>query len=316
MKIVVVDGFTINPGDLNWEAFRALGELTVFERSSFEEGIERLSDADIAIVNKVKINEELLSQCPKLKFIALTATGYNNIDIEAITKYKVLVSNVKHYGSYAVAQHTLALLLEITNHVAFHHQRVKEGAWGKVSDFCLWEKPLTELYGKTFGVVGWGSIGMKAGAMAHAMGMKVIFWSRTPKTSDFAQVCNSIEEVLDHSDVLSLHCYETPETHHLIRKENIAKMKPGAILLNTARGGLVHESDLKEALINGKIAAAGLDVLSAEPPVNGNILIETPNCIITPHNAWAAKETRARLMQLALENTQAFIWGKPQNLIV
>jgi glycerate dehydrogenase len=315
MKIVVVDGYTINPGDLNWDAFKVLGELEVFDRSTAEEAIERLHDADIAVVNKVKINEELLSKCPNLKFIALTATGYNNIDIKSIKKHHILVANVTHYGSHAVAQHTIALLLEITNSVGLHHQSVINGDWSKINDFCFWKQPLTELYGKTFGVIGWGSIGMKAGSIAHAMGMKVIFWSRTSKSSDFAQACTTIEEVLEQSDVLSLHCYETPETQHLIREENIQKMKTGVILLNTARGGLVNEYDLKEALISGKIAAAGLDVLSEEPPKQGNILINTPNCIITPHNAWAAKETRARLMQLAFENTKAFISGNPKNLI-
>lgn len=315
MKIVVLDGYTLNPGDLSWEPLYALGETEIFERSNRPEAIDRAKDAEILLVNKVVIDADFLEKCPRLKFIAVSATGYNNLDIKALREKNILSSNVNNYGSHAVAQHSIALLLSLCNAIIPHHQAVKDGEWGKVQDFCMWKQSMTELYNKTIGIIGWGSIGSKVGAIAHAMGMNVIYWSRSSHTSTFAQQKENIDEVLSMADVISLHCFDTPETHHIIREENIDKMKTGVFIINTARGGLVNESDLKDALLSGKIAGAGLDVLSEEPPKNSNLLFGISNCIITPHNAWAPVETRNRLLQMTIENINAFINGSPQNLI-
>jgi glycerate dehydrogenase len=314
LKIVVIDGYTINPGDLDWTELEALGKLIVYDRSSPEEAALRLSDADIVLANKVRFDEALLSQLPRLKYISLSATGYNNLDIPSLKRHGVLASNVSGYGAHAVAQHTIALLLELTNKVAHHHQKVREGAWAAVDDFCYWDQPMTELYGLTMGIIGWGEIGSRVGAVAHALGMKVIFHNRSAKESDFAQQLE-LESIWTESDVISLHCTLNEDTDRIIRQESLSKMKDGVCILNTSRGGLIDETALLEALDSGKIMGAGLDVLTVEPPKGGNSLIAHPNCIITSHNAWAPKATRQRLLKMAIDNIRSFMEGEPKHLI-
>jgi glycerate dehydrogenase len=314
LNIVVIDGYTINPGDLDWNELEALGNLTVYDRSSPEEAAQRLADADIVLANKVRFDEALLSQLPRLKYISLSATGYNNLDIPSLKKHGVLASNVSGYGAHAVAQHSIALLLELTNKVAHHHQKVREGAWATVDDFCYWDQPMTELYGLTMGIIGWGEIGSRVGAVAHALGMKVIFNNRSPKESTFAQQLD-LEIIWTESDVISLHCTLNEDTDRIICQDSLTKMKKGVYILNTSRGGLIDESALLTALNSGKVSGAGLDVLTVEPPKDGNPLITHPNCIITSHNAWAPRATRKRLLHMAVDNIRSFMDGQPQHLI-
>jgi glycerate dehydrogenase len=313
-NIVVIDGYTINPGDLDWSKLEAIGHLSVYDRSTPEEAVLRLQDADVVLVNKVRFDEALVSQLPRLKFIALSATGYNNLDIPLLQKYGIAASNVSGYGSYAVAQHTIALLLALCNGVAQHHSAVQQGAWARVDDFCFWNREMTELFGRTMGIIGWGEIGSKVGAIAQAMGMRVIFYSPTSKSSTIAEQV-TLEQVWEDSDVISLHCILHEKTQHMIRRESLMAMKRGVFLLNTSRGGLIDELALLEALDSGQVAGAGLDVLSVEPPKAGNILIGHPKCIITPHNAWAPKATRQRLLNMAADNVSAFLSGHPKNLL-
>jgi glycerate dehydrogenase len=314
LNIVVIDGYTINPGDLDWSELAALGNLTVYDRSSPEEAAQRLADADIVLANKVRFDETLLSKLPRLKYISLSATGYNNLDVPSLQKHDILASNVSGYGAHAVAQHSIALLFELTNRVAHHHQKVREGAWGAVDDFCFWDQPMTELFGLTMGIIGWGAIGSRVGAIAHALGMKVIFHNRSAKDCDFAEQV-SLENIWRESDVISLHCTLNEDTDRIIREGSLVKMKAGVILLNTSRGGLIDESALLAALDSGKVSGAGLDVLSVEPPKNGNPLIDHPKCIITSHNAWAPRATRQRLLKMAVDNIRSFMDGQPQHLI-
>lgn len=315
MKIVVIDGYTLNPGDLQLDELMKLGEVQIYDRSESDEIISRLSDAEIAVVNKVTFDESVLSQLPQLKYIAVTATGYNNLDISALKKYGVHASNVSNYGTHAVAQHTFALLLEICNQVALHHQACLDGQWYQTKDFCFWNTPMIELYGKKMGIIGLGNIGLQTARLAQAFGMEVWYHSRSDKNIDGMKYVSTPEEIFKQCDVISLHCSLNESTEHLIRKETLKYFLPHAILLNTSRGGLIHEKDLVSALDKGQLYAAGLDVLSVEPPKEYQDLIHHPKCIVTPHNAWAPKETRQRLLDMAIDNIKSFIEGNPKNLI-
>lgn len=315
MNIVVIDGYSINPGDLTWDSLKRFGNLSIYDRCSYEEAAERLKNADIAVVNKVRFDRELIDKLDRLKFISLTATGYNNLDVNYLREKGIAAANVSGYGSFAVAQHSIALLLELANKISQHAEEVKAGEWAKVNDFCFWTAPMTELYGLKMGIVGWGGIGSQVGKIAAALGMEVQFYSRTQKQNAGAIQVESIETLFRTSDVISLHCLLNDETQELINEESIAWMKPNAFIINTSRGGLINEKALFDALNKGKISGAGLDVLSLEPPKNGNILIGAHNCIITPHNAWSPRATRQRLMTMAEENISAFLDGKMQNLV-
>lgn len=315
MNIVVIDGQTLNPGDLNLERLAELGNLKVYDTSTPEEAVERLKDADIAVINKVVVNKELIDQLPKLKYIAVTATGYNNIDVSYLQEKGILASNVANYGSHAVAQHAFALLLEITNLVALHHQACKDGQWNKSESFCFWNQPMTELYGKTLGIIGLGHIGLQTAKIGQAFGMNVLYHSRTDKKVEGMTFVSNPNEIFKQSDVISLHCILNEQTEKIINKQSLQLFKPQAILINTSRGGLIDEVDLLDALNQGLLAGVGLDVLAVEPPQEVNPLIHHERCVVTPHNAWAALETRQRLLDIAIDNIQSYLNNKPQNLI-
>ena len=316
MNIVILDGYTLNPGDQNWAPVNALGKVTVYDRSSPDQIIERAIDADAVLVNKVILNESVLSQLPKLRYIGVCATGYNNININSTNKYGIVVTNVKAYGPASVAQHTFALLLALVNHIELHSQSVRNGDWAASEDFCYWKTPLVELAGKTIGLVGLGDIGSQVAKIASAFGMKVIAYRKNPEqthNTDIEMV--SMKTLFKQSDVISLHCPLTEETKDLINAERLLWMKPTAYLLNTGRGPLINEEDLANALKNKTIAGAGLDVLSCEPPRTDNPLITAPNCVITPHIAWASFEARKRLLQMVADNLSAFMEGEATNVV-
>lgn len=316
MNIVILDGYTLNPGDQDWSPIHALGNVTIYDRSAPDQIVERARDADAVLVNKVVLNETILSQLPKLRYIGVCATGYNNIDTVSTEKHGIIVTNVKAYGPASVAQHTFALLLALVNHIELHSQSVANGDWSASADFCYWKTPLVELAGKTMGLVGLGDIGSQVAQIALAFGMKVIAYRKNPEQTqnpDITMVC--LEELFRQSDVVSLHCPLTPDTKHLINNERLSWMKPTSFLLNTGRGPLIQEKDLAEALKNKTIAGAGLDVLSSEPPTADNPLLSAPNCVITPHIAWASFEARKRLLQMVADNLGAFIGGTPTNIV-
>jgi glycerate dehydrogenase len=316
MKIVVLDGYTLNPGDLDWEPVRQLGELTVYDRSAPSEIQERAAGADIVFVNKVILNAETLENLPTLKYIGVMATGFNNVDIVTAKSKGIVVTNVRAYGAASVAQHTFALLLALTNHLELHGQSVMRGEWVTSPDFCYTLTPLTELAGKTMGLVGLGDIGSHVARIARAFDMGVIAYRKNPaQTTDSEIEMVSLDELFERSDVVSLHCPLTEETKGIINSERLATMKSNAILLNTGRGPLINELELAEALEKGTIGGAGLDVLSVEPPSAANPLLSAPNCLITPHIAWASFEARQRLMKMAAENLMAFTAGKPTNVV-
>jgi glycerate dehydrogenase len=316
MKIVILDGYTLNPGDLDWAPLHQLGNVTVYDRSREDEIVERAADAEIILVNKVVLSEKILDQLPNVKYIGVMATGFNNIDVAAAQKHNITVTNVKAYGPASVAQQTFALLLALVNHAELHSQSVFNGEWVSSPDFCYWKTPLTELAGKTIGLVGLGDIGAQVAKIALAFGMKVIAYRKNPartENDDIKMV--ALEELFRRSDVVSLHCPLTEETKGLINAERLSWMKPNAVVLNTGRGPLINEAELAEALRNGTIAGAGLDVLSVEPPKPDNPLLLAPNCIITPHVAWATFEARKRLLQMVADNLESFIAGKPKNVV-
>jgi len=316
MNIVILDGYTLNPGDQDWAPVHALGNVTIYDRSTPEEIVKKAIEADAVLVNKVVLNEAILSQLPKLKYIGVCATGYNNIDIKTTRQRGIIVTNVKAYGPASVAQHTFALLLALVNHVELHSQSVLNGDWSVSADFCYWKTPLVELSGKTIGLIGLGDIGSQVARIASAFGMNVIAYRKNPGQTDNPDIqMVSLEEVFRQSDVLSLHCPLTEETKNLINKERLSWMKPTAYLLNTGRGPLINEAELAEALKNKIIAGAGLDVLSSEPPASDNPLLSAPNCIITPHIAWASFEARKRLLQMAADNLSTFKNGNPTNVV-
>ncbi|MBE9465474.1 D-2-hydroxyacid dehydrogenase [Dyadobacter subterraneus] len=316
MNIVILDGYTLNPGDLDWAPISNLGNTTIYDRSTADEIVERAKDADVVLVNKVILNDTLLSQLPKLKYIGVCATGYNNIDIVSTKKHGIIVTNVKAYGPASVAQHTFALLLALVNRIETHSQSVFQGEWSASADFAYWKTPLVELSGKTMGLIGLGDIGSQVAGIALAFGMKVIAYRKNPGQTNNPDIeMVSLEELFKNSDVISLHCPLTDETKNIINKNSLSSMKPGSYLLNTGRGPLINEEDLAKALADKTIAGAGLDVLSTEPPVSSNPLLSAPNCVITPHIAWASFESRKRLLQMVADNLKSFSQGNPVNTV-
>lgn len=324
MKIVEMDGYAANPGDISWEPWKYIVspdgtkcEFTVYDRTPAELVVERAKDADIVITNKVVFSDEVMAQLPKLKYIGVLATGYNVVDIEAACKRGITVTNIPAYSTMSVAQTAIAHLLNITNNVAGHSASVHNGDWKNGPDFSYSVSPLTEVAGLTFGIVGLGNTGKATAKVANALGMNIIaFTSKAQKDlPDYIKKVETIEDLFKESDVLSLHCPLTPSTHHIVNKEHLALMKPSAIIINTGRGPLVDEEALAEALREGKLRAAGVDVLTEEPPRNDSPLLHIDNCHITPHVAWATFEARKRLMDIAVKNIEAFIKGEPQNVI-
>lgn len=317
MKIIVLDGNTINPGDLSWSALEQLGELTVYERTDKEEVFARAEAAEILITNKTPITGEVMEKLPALKFISVLATGYNIVDIDAARHLGIQVCNVPGYSTASVVQLTFAFILEFTHHVQGHSDGVHAGKWTASKDFCYWDYPLVELEGKTLGIIGFGDIGKRVADVASAFGMKIIAHSRTQSDqsnrSNFRWV--SLDELFSQSDVVSLHCPLTENTKGLINEGNLKKMKPTSFLVNTSRGTLVVEKDLANALNEGRIAGAGIDVLSSEPPAADNPLLHAKNCFVTPHIAWASLEARTRLMRETVENVDAYLAGVSRNKV-
>ena len=317
MKIVVLDGYTENPGDLSWAPFEQFGQLKVYDRTgSEEEVIERIGDAELVLVNKVPITKKVIDACPNLKFISVLATGYNVIDYKYAAEKGIPVSNVPTYGTAAVGQFAIALLLEICHHVAHHSDAVHSGRWETCPDWCFWDHPMIELAGKTMGIIGFGRIGQTTARIAKAMGMKILAYSRSIR-EDGKELADyvGLDELLASSDVIVLHCPLFPETEGIINKENIAKMKNGVIIINNSRGQLVVEQDLADAFNSGKVYAAGLDVVSTEPIKADNPLLKAKNCFITPHISWAPKESRQRIMDISYANVKAFLSGSPENVV-
>ena len=319
MKIVVLDGYTENPGDLSWGRLEELGEFIVYDRSSLtdeDEAIARIGEAEIVITNKTPITKRVLDSCPSIRYIGVLATGYNVVDYAYAAKKGIPVTNVPGYGTDTVAQFTFALLLEICHHVAHHSEAVHAGRWEQSPDFCFCDYPQIELAGKTMGIIGFGRIGQKVGTIAKAFGMKVLAHSSHEYESGKAiGTYVNLDTLLAESDVISLHCPLFPETEGIINQATIAKMKDGVILLNNGRGPLVVEQDLADALNSGKIQAAAVDVVSAEPIKGDNPLLTAKNCFITPHIAWATKEARQRIMDCAVNNVKAFLSGAPENVV-
>lgn len=315
MKIVVLDGHTLNPGDLSWAALQALGTCEIHDRTPPDHVAARCADAEVVVTNKALVPREVIAALPRLRFIAVTATGFNIVDAAAARERGIPVSNVPLYGTRAVAQFTIAMLLELCHHVGAHSDSVRAGDWVKSADWCYARFPLLELDGLTLGVVGWGRIGQATADIARAMGMKIIAASRTPKPPRDGVEFVDTDTLFRRADVVSLHCPLTPETKNLVNAERLALMKPTALLLNTSRGPLLDETAVADALNSGRLAAAGLDVLSSEPPKADNPLLTARNCLITPHQAWAAKAARARLMETTVTNVRAFLAGTPQNVV-
>jgi glycerate dehydrogenase len=319
MKIVVLDGYTENPGDLSWDELKKLGQVTIYDRTALhdeDEVIKRIGDAEMVYTNKTPITKKVIDACPKMKFISMLATGYNVVDYQYAKEKGIPVTNVPAYGTASVSQYSIALLLEICHHIGHHSDSVHAGNWAKCIDWCYWDYPLIELDGKTIGIIGFGRIGQKEGRIAKALGMKVLAYDVYPNASgkEIAEYVD-LDTLLAKSDVITLHCNLTPENTAFINKASIAKMKDGVILINNARGQLINEQDVADALNSGKMAAAGLDVVYTEPIKSDNPLLKAKNCIITPHISWAPKESRQRIMDCAVENGRAYIAGKPINVV-
>ena len=316
-KMVIIDGYVENPGDLSWAGIEALGELRVYDRcpDDDDEIIRRIGDAEILIANKTRVSRKVI-ESTNIKYITVLATGYNVIDVACARERGISVSNVPGYGTASVAQFAIALLLEICSRVAHHSDAVHQGRWESSPDWTFWDYPLIELAGKTMGIIGFGSIGQSVGRIAKAMGMRVITHSRSVK-EEGKQIAEyvDLDTLFRESDVISLHCPLFPETKEIINKNNIAKMKDGVIIINNSRGGLVVEQDLADALNSGKVAAAGLDVVSEEPIKGTNPLLTAKNCFITPHISWAPKESRQRIMDTTIENIESYLAGKPKHVV-
>jgi glycerate dehydrogenase len=317
LSIVVLDGHALNPGDLSWDALRALGNLQVFDRTPEGQVVSRARDAEIVLTNKTRVIADVLKQLPKLRYIGVLATGYDVVDLNAARGRNIPVTNIPVYGTASVAQFTFALLLELCHHVALHSDAARAGEWSRSVDFSFWKTPLIELAGRTIGIVGFGQIGRRVGEIAAAMEMRVIasdaVRTATPSWQGF-RWCE-IDRLLAESDVVSLHCPLLPDTRGMINASSIAKMKPGAFVLNVARGPLVVEQDLADALNSGRLAGAAVDVLSGEPPPADNPLLRAKNCLVTPHIAWATREARTRLLNTAIFNLRAFLDGHPVNVV-
>jgi glycerate dehydrogenase len=317
MNIVILDSFAANPGDLSWQPLSAIGELTVYDFTRPDELLERAKNADILITNKVLIKAEHLQLLPRVRYIGILATGYNNVDIEAARQRGIIVTNIPAYSTSSVAQLAIAHLLHIANNVAAHDAAVHRGEWGTCHDFTFTLTPQMELADKVFAIVGLGNTGKATAEIAHAFGMKVIAYTSKQQSElpIYINKVETLEQLFREADVLSLHCPLTPTTKHIINREHLAWMKSSAIIINTGRGPLIDEQALADALNRGSIYAAGIDVLTEEPPVNGSPLLTAKNCHITPHIAWATLAARQRLMHIALENVKAFLQGRPQNVV-
>lgn len=319
MKIVVLDGYTENPGDLSWGELEKLGEVTVYDRTSYVDApiiAERIGDAEIVVMNKTPISKETLDKCPNIKLIAVLATGYNVVDYEYAKEKEIPVVNVPTYGTQIVGQYAVGLLMEICSHYGHHDQTVKEGKWENNADWCYWDYPMIELYGKIAGIVGLGRIGQATAKILNALDMKVLAYDAFQseagkKLAEYVE----LDELLTKSDVIFLHCPLFPSTEGIINKENIEKMKDGVIIINNSRGQLVVEQDLADALNSGKVYAAGLDVVSTEPIKSDNPLLKAKNCLITPHISWAAQASRQRIMDITVDNVKAFLAGEPVNVV-
>ncbi len=319
MKIVVLDGFTENPGDLSWEGLEAFGEVTVYDRTAYQESpliAERIGDAEIVVINKTPISRETIDRCPGIRLIAVLATGYNVVDYAYANEKGIPVVNVPAYGTMSVSQYSIALLLEICHHIGHHSASVHAGKWAGNVDWCYWDYPLIELDGKTMGIIGFGRIGQAEGRVAKALGMRVLACDVHPTDAgrEIGEYV-TLDRLLAESDVITLHCNLTPENTGLINRETIAKMRDGAILINNARGQLIVEQDVADALNSGKLAGAALDVVYTEPIREDNPLLKARNCIITPHISWAPKESRQRIMDCTVSNIRAFLEGKPVNVV-
>ncbi len=319
MKIVVLDGYTENPGDLSWDELAKLGELKVYDRISYEESpiiAETIGDAEIVLTNKTPISKETIDKCTNMKLIAVLATGYNVVDYNYAKEKGIAVANVPTYGTQIVGQYAVGLLMEICSHYGHHDQTVKAGQWENNQDWCYWDYPMIELYGKTAGIIGLGRIGQATAKILNAMDMKVLAYDAYPseagkKLAEYVE----LDKLLAESDVIFLHCPLFPETEGIINKENIAKMKDGVIIINNSRGQLVVEQDLADALNSGKVYAAGLDVVSTEPIKGNNPLLKAKNTIITPHISWAAQASRQRIMDITVKNVKAYLAGSPVNVV-
>lgn len=317
MKIVILDARALNPGDLSYDCIHQFGDVTLYQRTDSEaEAIQRIGDSEIVLVNKVPITETVLAACPNIRLICVQATGYNIVDVDACARRGIPVTNVPSYGTAAVAQFTMALMLEMCHRIGLHNHSVHQGDWAKAETFCYWLTPQMELAGKTLGIIGFGRIGRAVGQLAKAFGMKVIAYNRSQceegrKIAEYVD----LDTIFTQSDIISLHCPQTAETEKLINAETLAKMKDGAMLVNTARGGLVDENALVDALESGKLRYAAVDVVSQEPMPLDNPLLKTRKCIITPHIAWAPVESRQRLLDTVVENIRCFLEGKPQNVV-
>ena len=317
MKIGVLDGYTLNPGDISWEGMEAFGEVTVYDRTKAEEVVERIGDAEVVYTNKTPITKETMDACPGMKFIGVLATGYNIVDVAAAKEKGIPVSNIPTYGTAAVSQFAIALLLELCHHIGEHSDAVKAGEWTSNPDWCFWKYPLVELAGKNMGIIGFGRIGQDTGKIAQAHGMKVLAYDAFKRPELESDTCKyvDLDTLLAQSDVISLHCPLFPDREGIINKDTIAKMKDGVMIINDPRGPLIVEQDLRDALDSGKVAGAALDVVSTEPIQMDNPLLGAKNVILTPHIAWAPKESRQRLMDIAVDNLKCYVDGKPQNVV-
>jgi glycerate dehydrogenase len=315
MKIVVLDGFALNPGDLSWDELKSLGDCEIYDRTPPKEVVVRARGAEIVLTNKTPVTRESILSLPRLKYVGVLATGYNIVDVAAARERNIPITNVPTYGTKSVAQHTFALLLELTQHVGHHAQTVRDGRWTISPDWCYWDHPLIELDGLKMGLIGYGRIGRTVADLALAFGMQVLAVSTTPKPAAPGVQFVDLETIFRQSDIVSLHCPLTPQTNNLVNKKRLTLMKSTAFLLNTSRGPLIDEAALAEALNSGRIAGAGLDVLSVEPPPADNPLLQAKNCLITPHTAWATRAARSRLMRTAVANVRAFISGEPKNVV-
>ena len=314
-RIVVLDGLTLNPGDLSWEPLQSLGQCTIHDRTSPDEVLARAEDAQIVLTNKAVVSGETIAALGELQYIGVTATGVNVVDLSAAAERDILVTNVPSYSTSSVAQMVFAHLLHHTQHVAEHAEAVRSGRWSAAEDWCFWDRPLVELSGLTMGIVGLGQNGRAVAQLAHSFDMRVVAATRTSgSAADYVRIVE-LDTLFRESDVVSLHCPLTPETEGLVNHERLAQMKPSALLINTARGPLVNEGALAEALNSGKVAGAGLDVFSAEPPTADNPLLTAKNCTITPHIAWATRASRERLLASVIENIEAYLNGRPINVV-
>lgn len=316
MRIVILDGHAVNPGDLSWDCFRQFGIVTVYENTNSSQVVQRLKDADIVMTNKTPITAKLLDACPSVKLVCVLATGYNVVDCNAARARGIPVCNVPDYATNAVAQFTFSLLLELCNRVGHHDSLVHQGVWTACPSFCFWDTPQTELAGKTLGIIGFGRIGRAVGRIAKAMGMEVLTYNRShhPEGEAIGKYID-MDTLLSQSDIVSLHCPLTAENTGLVNADFLSKMKDGAILINTARGGLLDEQAVADALYSGKLGGAAVDVVSREPILAGNPLLTAPNCIITPHMAWAPTQTRQRILECTVSSIAGFLKGSPINVV-